>query len=100
MDCARRPRSVCCRNYVAPVLEDNQAEESPAEVDVVEEKEESSQDKLIQIASNIHEIVVKPNGEPIRTVTKYCVFISFIFIFYFIADPADCRQQHNHCRHN
>ena len=88
MDCARRPRSVCCRNYVAPVLEDNLAEESPAEVDVVEEKEESSPDKLIQIASNIHEIVVKPNGEPIKTVRKICLhLINFDISFHYRQSP-------------
>ena len=65
MDCARRPRSVCCRNYVAPVVA-NTAEETPDEVG--SEKNQKSPDKLIQIASNIHEIVVKPNGEPIKTV--------------------------------
>ena len=68
VDCARRPRSVCCKNYVAPVVEDSQAEETPAEVGDETEKAQSSPDKLIQIASNIHEIVVKPNGEPIKTV--------------------------------
>ena len=80
VDCARRPRSVCCRNYVAPV-EDNQAGETPVEVEVGEEKDQSSPDKLIQIASNIHEIVVKPNGEPIKTVKQYSSFFSFYALF-------------------
>ena len=65
MDCARRPRSVCCRDYVAPVA-DNKAEETPGEVDVGDEKDEESPDKLIQIASNIHEIVVKPSHRATR----------------------------------
>ena len=65
---------MCCRNYVAPVL-DNKAEETPeAELDVGAEKDPERPDKLIQIASNIHEIVVKPNGEPIKKVKKYLSF--------------------------
>ena len=81
MDCARRPRSVCCKNYVAPVI-DNKAEETLEEVEVGDEKDQETPDKLIQIASNIHEIVVKPNGEPIKTVRNICLHL--IFISYFI----------------
>ena len=66
---------------MAPVVEDSQAEDTPAEVVDETEKAQSSPDKLIQIASNIHEIVVKPNGEPIKTVQKIFVFI-FIYILF------------------
>ena len=65
---------------MAPV-EDNKAGETPVEVEVGEEKDQSSPDKLIQIASNIHEIVVKPNGEPIKTVKQYSSFFSFYALF-------------------
>ena len=66
---------------MAPV-EDNQAEETPVEVEVGEEKDQSSPDKLIQIASNIHEIVVKPNGEPIKTVKQSLSLFCFYILFH------------------
>jgi len=68
VDCSRRPDSVCCEGQ--SVAEDR--------LDVVEEEEEdynetgdeddagyNNGDNLIQIASNIHEVVVKPNGDPV-----------------------------------
>ena len=81
---------------MAPVL-DNKAEETPEEVEVGDEKDQRTPDKLIQIASNIHEIVVKPNGEPIKTVRN--IGLHLMFIFYFITGRARRRQQHNHCGH-
>lgn len=67
VDCNRRPDSVCCESQ--SVAEDR--------LDVVEEEEDYNEtgdeddagnkdgDNLIQIASNIHEVVVKPNGDPV-----------------------------------
>lgn len=67
VDCSRRPDSICCENQ--SVAEDR--------ADVVEEEEDYNEtgdgddagikngDNLIQIASNIHEVVVKPNGDPV-----------------------------------
>ena len=67
VDCERRPGSICCRDQKRPSLDNlAQLEDEPGD-DI-----EGGQDpgKLVQIASNIHEVVVKPNGEPIKEVDK------------------------------
>ena len=67
VDCSRRPDSVCCESQSV----------AEGRLDVVEEEEDYNEtgdeddarykngDNLIQIASNIHEVVVKPNGDPV-----------------------------------
>merc|ERR1711874_602218 len=63
VDCERRPGSICCRDQKRLSL-DNLAQLEDEPGDDIEGGQDSG--KLVQIASNIHEVVVKPNGEPIK----------------------------------
>ena len=67
VDCERRPGSICCRDQKRPSL-DNLAQLEDEPGDDIEGGQDAG--KLVQIASNIHEVVVKPNGEPIKEVNK------------------------------
>ena len=64
VNCNIRPDSVCCQSVAddrIDVVDDAQEDYTDAEGTANKDG-----DNLIQIASNIHEVVVKPNGEPVQ----------------------------------
>lgn len=67
VDCERRPGSICCRDQKRP-SQDNLAQLEDEPGDDIDGGQDAG--KLVQIASNIHEVVVKPNGEPIKEVDE------------------------------
>ena len=64
VNCSRRPESVCCQSVAEERLDILDDEEDYNETEAAEDGDHG-EDNLIQIASNIHEVVVKPNGEPV-----------------------------------
>ena len=71
VDCNVRPESVCCvfqANEKIDTIEDDQEEKDLVFGD--EQDPSYDGDNLIKIASNIHEVVVRPNGEPIQDIIE------------------------------
>ena len=65
VNCSRRPESVCCQSVADDRIDIVDEEEDDYNETGAEAVGDNDGDNLIQIASNIHEVVVKPNGEPV-----------------------------------
>jgi len=65
INCSRRPDSVCCQSVADDRIDIVDDEEDDYNETGAEAVGDNDGDNLIQIASNIHEVVVKPNGEPV-----------------------------------